>query len=898
MSTNGAAEPAWSDPAGRAEGHPAPSALEGVRVLDLSDGVAGSFAARLLGDFGATVTKVEPPGIGNRIRSEPPFAPGPDGDDGSSLLFEYLNWNKRGVELDLSDPQAHETLKQLVRSSDIVLESFPPGTLASWGIGPGRIRGWNPRVVLTSLTDFGQTGPRAGWTGSDLVLQAMSGVMTISGRVDREPLKRGLRQSLYTGGLNAAYATLAAYLAADRDGIGDHVDVSLHECLVSELVMNVPYYTFAGAVQGRRAVVQDPFQGEPIPTSDGYLSIQNGGGAPFEELANFFGRPEFAEERFATARGRAANADEIRTILTEYFAGRSAHQVFVQGARRRLLMGVVQGASDLLSCEQLAARGAFTTLMTGGREFRYLARLVEMSATPTAVRMAAPALGQHNADLDHTPTSQARFVDTAETKAEHRRGPRLPLEGVRVLDLSYVFAVPYLAGLLADLGAEVVKVEAPNRLDQSRSLFGPYLDNDPGEDPYNRTGTFYTLNRGKRSLVLDLKSDAGRDVLRRLVAKSDIVLDNFTPRVMRGWSTTFEDLCSINPGIIMLSNTAYGSTGPWSSFPGQGTTLEATMGLTRYSGYADDKPWKIGQSYPDFLACWSGLLAIMAALVHRKRTGEGQWIDLGMYQLGAAVIPEALLQLQADGRELDRTGNQDPTTAPSGLYRALGTDAWLAITVTDDDSWHRLVETVDDDRLRDCRYSACAGRLQHRDEVDAVLSGWVQRHDAEELAALLQDRGVCAGAVADSQTLLLDEHLRARNFFEVVQHHAPVGPRPVIGRPFRLTERRPRIPRGAPTFGDGNRSVLQEFIGMDDAEIDGLYETGVVADRPSVRSVEGRSDFDAMLLQGTLSKVDSDYLARLSPLMQDAAFNSSDGARREPNPPPGSDPDPGWVSVR
>jgi len=256
---------------------------------------------------------------------------------------------------------------------------------------------------------------------------------------------------------------------------------------------------------------------------------------------------------------------------------------------------------------------------------------------------------------------------------------RSPLAGLRVLDLSYVFAVPYMGGLLSDLGAEVIKVEAPHRLDQTRATFGPYLDNDPGDEPWNRTGTFHMLNRGKRSFVLDLGKPAGRELLKKLVAKSDMVLDNFTPRVMRGWDLHYEQLRKVNPALIMLSNTGYGSTGPWSAFPSQGTTLEATMGITHYSGYRNDKPWKVGQSYPDFLACWSGLFALLVALHHRRKTGEGQWIDLGMYQIGAALIPEPMLQLQADGSDWERIGNEHRTLAPYNLYPAGGDDAFRCL---------------------------------------------------------------------------------------------------------------------------------------------------------------------------------------------------------------------------
>ena len=258
-----------------------------------------------------------------------------------------------------------------------------------------------------------------------------------------------------------------------------------------------------------------------------------------------------------------------------------------------------------------------------------------------------------------------------------------PLSGLRVIDLSALFAVPYIGGLLADLGAEVIKVESPWRLDQSRAGYGATYENKPGTEFWNRANTFEVLNRGKRVICVDLRSAGGQDLLRRLAAEADVILDNFTPRVLRQWNLTFAELSKINPRLIMLSNTGFGSTGPWSAFKSQGTTLEATMGWMNYTGYPDGPPSKAGQSAPDFIACWTGLLALMAALTYRERTGDGQWIDLGMYQLGPSVIPEALLDAQLNGPGFGRRGAADIDALISGVFPTSEDDHWIAISVRD-----------------------------------------------------------------------------------------------------------------------------------------------------------------------------------------------------------------------
>ncbi|MDB5840005.1 MAG: hypothetical protein JWQ23_1957 [Herminiimonas sp.] len=397
-------------------------ALHGVRVLDLSHGIAGPFAARLLGDFGADVIKVEKPGAGDFARFMEPLksdAPAPE----QSLLFQYLNWNKRSIALDLRDKATHPVLQQLVAASDIVIESFRPGTLDGWGLGVDQMLAWNPQVVVTSVTNFGQTGPYAAYHASDLVLQAMSGIMQISGRVDRPPLKHGLQQSFYCAGLNAAYASLVAHTAAAVDGFGEHVDLSIFECLASELVLNQSYYAFLGAVQGRRAVVQDPFAGEPIPAREGYLAVQTGGGAPFTAFADLFEREEFRDPELATAQQRELREAEVRALLEKCLAQKDAKQLFLQGAKQRLLLGVVQGADELLNCEQLRARDFFVDVAhpaTGA--FKFPGELVKLSATPMAIYRRAPLLDEHRSEVLAELASRAAETETRSPAFDHSEG--------------------------------------------------------------------------------------------------------------------------------------------------------------------------------------------------------------------------------------------------------------------------------------------------------------------------------------------------------------------------------------------------------------------------------------------------------------------------------------------
>lgn len=858
-------------------------ALSGVRVLDLSHGVAGPFAARLLGDLGATVIKVEAPRVGDRTRRAEPFSP-KAADPERSLMFQYLNWNKRGITLDLGNDASHAALRRLVERSDIVVEAFRPGTLARWGIGVERLHEWQPRLVVTSVTNFGQTGPCAGYGATDLIAHAMGGIMQISGRVDREPLKHGLQQAAFCAGLNAAYATIAARLAVlASDGPGEHVDVSIQEVLASELHGFSPMYALLGAVQGRRAVAQDPFSGEPIATRNGYLSLQAGGGAPFADYADFLGIPAL-RDRFATPGARIRAVDEVRALIEAAVADKDAKDVFLAGAQRRLLTGFVQTADDLLRCPHLQARAFWTTLdhpATGPH--RFPGELVKLSATPLSIHRRAPLLGEHNeeilggelgfsnaaiAAMQVRPAAAAppRVASAAEGATAPRRSARrtLPLDGLRVLDLSTVLAIPYCGGLLTDLGAEVIKIEAPHRLDTSRTQDWLSREAGPGKDPWNRAGGFQTINRGKRSFVLDLADERGRDVFRSLIGKTDVVINNYTPRVLRGWGLGYDELAKIRPDIILLSNTGYGSTGPWSPFPVQGTVLENTMGLTAYTGYRGDKPWKVGQSYPDFITCWTGLVALMAAIHHRRATGEGQWIDMGMYQIGVALMPEPILALQATGETWARIGNEDRKHVPSNVYPVAGKDRWLAISVTDDAQWAALATTIGRPELADdARYRREADRRERREAIDAIVRAWTTTQDAWTATHRLQAAGVPAGPVLDCRDLLLDPHLQARGFYERIEHWQPMGVRPLIGRPFVFADTRLRIRKCAPRYGEDNGYVLRDLLGLDPARIRMLYDQGVTADAPTFEPNVRADDLGPGLKNGSIREVDPDYRDRL-----------------------------------
>lgn len=428
----------------------------------------------------------------------------------------------------------------------------------------------------------------------------------------------------------------------------------------------------------------------------------------------------------------------------------------------------------------------------------------------------------------------------------------LPLAGLRVVDLSRVFAMPYAGAYLADLGAEVIKVEACQFqfMDTTRTLNGPYPDNKAGELYWERGGTFHTLNRGKRSLTLDLRSEAGRSVLKQLIQVSDVVLENFTPRVLRGFGLDYPSLKALKPDLIMVSNTGYGHSGPWSSYGAMASALEPTHGTGAFMGYLSfpgrtgdggrlepgSVPNKIGNSYTDFLATWTALLAVLASLLYRARTGRGMWIDLAMYQVGASFVGEGLLDYAFNGRRTRRLGNRHEFMSPHGCYPCRGKDQWVALAVRDDADWQSLCQVLDSPALaaEGEKFADPVTRYHRQDELDAIIARWTATQDQYQVMEALQARGVPAGPVLNARQLLADPHLRARGFFEAAEHppETGLGREKYLGRGWKLSGSPIRIQGPAPRLGEGNDHVLRQVLGLPEEEIAQLRQEGVIGEEP------------------------------------------------------------------
>lgn len=789
-----------------------PAPLEHLHVVDLTD-LRGAFAGRLLADLGADVIKVEPPG-GDPGRLQPPFAGNIAALD-RSLPFLYRNANKRGVVINLNDAAGRRRFDELCARTDILLENFGPDAQRRFGLTPDEVRARHPHLVHVSIADFGLSGPRAGWRAEPLVAFAASGALHASGFPDLPPCWLPGFLAHDCASVFAVAGALTAVLDRARHGHGQTVEVSVQEAALQGLnPWSIPLEDYARLYPLLPKCPPRNADGTylVLPTADGHVRVLPGTVRHWKAFVALLGNPEkFAGAEWENPIFRLLNADAIRLIAADGLRDRRRDEVFAEARQLGLPMAPVNTPEEFVVEEQTRVRGYFQrTGFAHLGDAPFAPAPFNFSVTPTVLHRPAPRPEADDASGFSSPTSIGINATAAST------GP--VLAGMRVIDLGVGAVGPEVCWVLAELGAEVIKIESRANLDFLRAV-----TIEP--DMPNRAWTFNDECRGQKSVCLDLRTVPGRDLALRLCATADVVVENNRGGVVQKWGLDYADVRRVRPDVIYVASQGFGRGGPLGEAQAFGPLNSSFAGANWLWNHADAPyPAGVALNHPDHIASKLGAVAVLAALEHRRRSGEGQLIEMAQTEAAAYLLGEFYLEESCTGRPSAQRGNAVVHAVPHGVYPCAGDDRWCAIAVVDDRAWERFASCLG--WPPEPRLATLASRLAARADIDTRVAEWTRRRSPDEVAATLQAAGVSAMAVQNPDDHRADPHLAARGAIVAVEH-PEIGVERHIGNPMRLS-RTPLVTTGAaPLLGADTEEVLTRVLGLARAEVEKLIASGV-----------------------------------------------------------------------
>jgi crotonobetainyl-CoA:carnitine CoA-transferase CaiB-like acyl-CoA transferase len=806
--------------------------LAHLRVLDLTD-LRGALAGRLLADLGADVLKIEPPG-GDRDRLRPPFAGDVAAPD-RSLPFLYRNANKRGAIIDLHDPDGAERFAALCARADVLLENYGANRRQVLDLAPEAVRERYPRLVHVVIADFGLNGPRAHWRAEPLAAFAGSGALYASGFPDRPPCWLPGFAAHDCAAVFAVVGALAALLERARHGAGQTVEVSVQEAAISGFnPWQIPLADYHRLYPMLPAAPPRNADGNylVLPTADGHVRILPAGQKHWRGFVDLLDRADaFAAPEWDLVLYRMVNVDAVRLIAGDALRGRTRAQVFAGALARGVPLAPVNTPDEFVAAEQTRTRGYFRrTGFPHLGDGPFAVAPFTFSATPIELRRSAPGLesSDRESPLPHEGSplplrapplpqgeGQGEGVKQARSATSH---PGSPLTGLRAVVFGYAAVAPEVGILLAELGAEVIRIESRAHLDLLRTI-----TIEP--DAPNRAFTFNDASRGQRSVCLDMREPRARALALDLCARADVVAENYRGGILRQWGLDYTAVRERRPDIIYLSSQGFGASGPLAGAPSFGP-LNASFAGANWLWNFPDTPYPAGTSlnHPDHIASKLATAAILAALEHRRRTGEGQHIEMAQTEAAAFLLGEFYLERPCTGRSPRQLGNAADHAVPHGVYPCQGDDQWCAIAVGGDGAWRRFARCLGWEEQ--ASWSTLAGRLAAREEIDRRVGEWTRARSAEDAAAALQTAGVSAMPVLGPDELRTDAHLLARGAIVAVEH-PEVGPERHIANPLRMSRSRLVTAGPAPLLGADTAAVLHEWLGLAEADAKALLAAGV-----------------------------------------------------------------------
>lgn len=790
------------------------SALGHLRVVELGD-IPASYATRSLADLGADVVKIEPPG-GDPHRILPPFAgniPHPE----RSLAFIHANTNKRSIMLDLERETDRGSFRRLLSSAHLFIEATPLGYLEGFDFTDQRIGQEFGHLVVVSITPFGRTGPYRHYKGSDAIANATGGFLFGQGDNAKGQCTAPSHLAYQMAGTMAAMLGLAGIRHARETGAGQRIDVSLQESLTFANSSSIARYSRENRLERRPGAKAYGGAGTNIyRCKDGrYVHFTTNMPHMWKEFAqNWMTDKSVSGPEWENPRYRDQHSDEVAAAFARFIGEFDADDFANQAQARHLAAAPLNTIGQFVDCEQIRAREWLQEIehpVIG--KYRAPGAPMRLSLTPMRVRRPAPLLDQHRGEI--LEELEELSFNPPKIRRDEGHVRQSMLTGLRMADLTQQYAGPLGTELLAYYGMEVVKIETGTIASKEREA-----------------AVHACMNRAKLGCTINLRNPDGKELFKQLVAKSDVVVDNFSSGVLERLGFSFDELQKINPRVVQAVMPGWGLDGPLKSWVAWGWQLLAYTGIMRLWGYPDSPmETRCKIAWPDRVGSVTMALGVLAALEYQARTGKGQFIEAGMLEAQGSMMGPAILDYTVNGNEWDAMGYREilgELYAPYGCYPCSGDDNWVIIACAGDKEWQRMVNLIGKGSWpADPKFARHAGRMEHRDELDRKLSEWTQKLTAKQAFRLLQEAGVAAGIPSSGEDLFHDIQLRARG--HIVETEAqPWGRITHHGLPGIPSVSAASAAREAPWIGAHNGEVFGGILGLSSERIEELKQAQAI----------------------------------------------------------------------
>jgi crotonobetainyl-CoA:carnitine CoA-transferase CaiB-like acyl-CoA transferase len=792
-------------------------ALSHLRIVEIGSAAATSYCARLFADFGATVQKIEPP-AGDPLRNAAPLTP-----KGNSAWFAFLNFNKSSIALDPDDPKASSRLAELIGGCDILLDGRDVDTASCPAIDLAGIKKRHPGLIHLEVSWFGGDGPYANFEATDSTIRALVGLVKLVGPTEGTPMHAPDFQTGIFAGLWGFIAAASSVLGRMQDGRGrsSHLSIFESSIAVTEYIM---FEAFSRGDIMRRIGVNRFWPTFPVgiyETKQGWLGVTTVTPAQWRSFCEMLGLPELRDDAsLFLGVDRLQHVDLIESQFIPKLKTRTAREWFAEGLRRKIPIVPVPAIADLVADEEKKTRGAIVPVMIGDESGFTAGSMQRLTGTPPRKGGAVPDIGEQM-------LGSAHVSETARATAPASQGHhRLPLEGIRVVDFSMGWAGPVCTRTLADLGADVIKIEAIQYPDWWRGVDRrrAYVQ----EQMYEKSVRYCIMNRNKRGITLDLTRPQGLALAKRLLADADLVVDNYSVEVLPKMGLGYDVLSKLNPKLVMMSMSAFGAGSVYRDCRAYGSTLEQGSGVPSVVGDPDGPPVMSHTAFGDAVGGLNGCAAVLTALIHAKLTGKGQFIDLAQIECMMPFAAPWITAHSIDGKAPVKYGNRHPDFVPHGCFPCAGADNWIMVAVSSDAMWPKLAKVLGRaDWASDAKLKTAAGRRTIESEIEAAIAAWTATRDPEAAMKDLQAAGIAAGVARLPIELLQDPQLHARGFIQYVDR-AFIGKHPQPSMPFRENEKPFAIRSAPPTLGEHNHEILGGLLGLSEAEIIKLTRDGII----------------------------------------------------------------------